>query len=216
LKNNERERRPIPRLQQIRNWSPTPASLRQLLNWLDEGKDSGGERYLEIRRRLVSYFDRKNCDHPDDLADETLNRVMRRLEEEGSIDNTPPARYCYIVAKFVFLEEVRRPKQCEGDFERMEHASFGAPASCPVHSTESDLREKVMACLDCCLRKLDPKDRELILDYYQGEQGAKIAARREIASKLGLSMNALSIRACRIRSRLEACMRNSETAPEEF
>ena len=216
MKNRERERRPIPRLQQIRNWSPTPASLRQLLNWLDEGKDSDGERYLEIRRRLVSYFDRKNCDHPDDLADETLNRVMRRLEEEGSIDNTPPARYCYIVAKFVFLEELRRPKQCEGDFERMEHASFGASALYPKHSTESDLREKVMACLDSCLRKLDPTDRELILDYYHGEQREKIAARREIASKLGLSMNALSIRACRIRSRLEACMRNSETAPEAF
>ena len=178
------------------------------MNWLDEGNDSGGERYLEIRRRLVSYFDRKSCDHPDDLADETLNRVMRRLEEEGSIDNTPPARYCYIVAKFVFLEELRRPKRCEGDFDRLEHVPFSA--LCPAYATESDLREKLLECLDCCLRKLDPKDRELILDYYQGEQRAKIEARREIASKLGLSVNALSIRACRIRSRLETCMRNSE------
>jgi len=59
--------------------------LPALLKWLDGGADSGGERYLEIRRRLVSYFDRRNCTSPDELADETLNRVARRLEEKGAI-----------------------------------------------------------------------------------------------------------------------------------
>ena len=47
------------------------AALARLLEWLDEGTDSGGERFLEMRRRLVSYFDRKNCLEADDLADET-------------------------------------------------------------------------------------------------------------------------------------------------
>ncbi len=200
----------IPRLQQIRSWSPTEGSLRQFLNWLDEGNDSAGERYLEMRRRLVSYFDRKNCDHPDDLADETLNRVMRRLEEEGSIDDTPPARYCYIVAKFVFLEELRRPKRCESDFERMDHLRSAVPTPQGGHASELALQEQMLESLDCCLKKLDPQDRELILNYYQGEQRAKIDARREIASRLGLTMNALSIRACRIRSRLEACLQNCD------
>ena len=59
-----------------------------------------------MRRRLSAYFDRKNCHAPDDL-DETLNRIARRLEEEGSLVEGPPARYCYIVAKFVFLEFTR-------------------------------------------------------------------------------------------------------------
>jgi hypothetical protein len=36
-----------------------------------------------MHHRLVAYFDRKNCSSPADLADETLNRVARRLEEEG-------------------------------------------------------------------------------------------------------------------------------------
>jgi hypothetical protein len=54
-----------------------------------------------MRRRLVQYFDRKNCLRPDELADETLNRVARRLEEKGGITDTPPARYCYILARFV-------------------------------------------------------------------------------------------------------------------
>ena len=66
-----------------------------------------GLKYLEMRRRLVSYFDRKNCATPDELADETLNRVARRLEEEGAIESETPARYCYIVARFVFMEYLR-------------------------------------------------------------------------------------------------------------
>ena len=75
---------------------------------MDEGEDSHGERYLEIRDRLVRYFSRRQCPHPEDLADETLNRVTRRLEESGAIESGAPARYCYIVAKFVLLESLRR------------------------------------------------------------------------------------------------------------
>src|SRR5258708_38252920 len=66
---------------------------------------------MEIRRRLVLYFDRKNCAAPDDLADETLNRVARRLAEEGAITSGAPAHYCYIVARFVFLEHLRKQER---------------------------------------------------------------------------------------------------------
>lgn len=60
-----------------------------------------------MRARLVAYFDHKNCAAPNDLADETLNRVAHRLEEEGIIESETPAKYCYIVARFVFMENVR-------------------------------------------------------------------------------------------------------------
>jgi len=175
------------------------------LQWLDEGQDSEGARYLELRRRLVAYFDRKNCEHPDDLADETLNRVMRRFQEESSVSNTPPARYCYIIAKFVFLEHLRRPKRADLDLELLERVSAdGNPAQLAGEPGNS---ENLLDCLDCCLQKLDPRDRALILGYYVGEQRAKIDSRRNIAAKLGLTMNAVSIRACRIREKLEACMK---------
>ena len=70
-----------------------------------------------------------------------------------------------------------------------------------------DRNETLLDCLDCCLKKLDPRDRALILEYYVGEQKAKIESRRNIAAKLGLTMNAVSIRACRIREKLESCMK---------
>jgi phosphatidylserine/phosphatidylglycerophosphate/cardiolipin synthase-like enzyme len=98
-----------------KEWMPTPEAFRQLLVWLDRGAESNGERYLEIRRRLVGYFRRKDSLSPDDLADDVLNRVARRLEEEGAISEGPPERYCYIVAKFVFLESLRNPDRLRTD-----------------------------------------------------------------------------------------------------
>lgn len=194
----------IPRLQQIRTWTPSAYAFQQFLHWLDEGRDSGGTRYVEIRRRLVAFFDRKNCEHPGDLADETLDRVMRRFHEEASVSNTHPARYCYVVAKFIFLEHLRRPKRADADLELLERVP--APGE-SVRTGKPDNSENLLVCLDCCLQKLDQRDRALILEYYVGEQRAKIEARRNIAAKLGVTMNAVSIRACRIRERLEACMK---------
>src|SRR2546423_645005 len=86
---------PMQRLSPKKEWILAPAAFRRLLQWLDEGTDSEGQKYLEMRRRLVAYFDRKSCAAPDELADETLNRVARRLIEEGAIETKTPAKYCY-------------------------------------------------------------------------------------------------------------------------
>src|SRR3954465_13675686 len=86
-------------------------SFTRLLRWLDDGTDSQGERYLEMRRRLVAYFDRRNRPAPDTLADDTFDRVARTLEESGHISVTPPARYCYVVARFVLLEDIRKTRR---------------------------------------------------------------------------------------------------------
>src|SRR5438876_789374 len=87
-----------------REWAPDAGTFHRLLVWLDEGVDSDGRRYVDMRRRLVAYFQRRGATAPDEAADETLNRVARRLDEAGAIDDGPPARYCYITAKFVLLE----------------------------------------------------------------------------------------------------------------
>ena len=60
----------------------TQVAFGRLLEWLDEGLDSHGERYLEMRRRLVAYFDRRNRPDADELADETLSRIGRTLEQD--------------------------------------------------------------------------------------------------------------------------------------
>lgn len=173
-----------------------------MLAWLDQGRDSGGEAYLQMRRRLVLYFQRKRCLTPDDLADETLNRVTRRLEEAGAITDVAPARYCYIVAKFVLLEHVRDP-EVRG-IREMDHRE-GAPD--PVTAPAGPAtEERLLACLDRCLSALGSDDRALILDYYRHEPRTKVERRRQLAARLRLTANALAIRACRIRDKLQRCV----------
>jgi DNA-directed RNA polymerase specialized sigma24 family protein len=188
-----------------RHWEPSEAAFQRLLTWLDEGTNSQGERYLDIRDRLVHYFARRNCLAPEDLADETLNRVARRLDESGSIEGVVPARYCYIVAKFVLLESLRqRARQPEtpfGDEHGVEHLHPAVPDNTP------DERERTMACLERCLDACTPAERAMILDYYRTESGPASVRRKQLAERLGLTANSLAIRACRIRARLERCVR---------
>ena len=191
-----------------KNWLLTEEAFHQLLNWLDQGTDSSGETYLEMRRRLVSYFDRKDCNSPDELADETLNRVARRLEEEGSIDSSSPAHYCYIVAKFIFLEYLRRTERNElgiNELSRFSDSSL-SPSTILEQRREVENEEKRLSCLEHCLKSLEDHNRSLIIQYYQDEQKAKIENRRALADAAGITLNALGIRVCRLRDRLEACV----------
>lgn len=196
------------KVEQKKDWVLTSGAFNKLLNWLDEGAHSGGQKYLEIRERLVSYFDRKNCTSPDELADETLNRVARRLEEEGSIESDTPTHYCYIVARFVFLESLRGAKKEDMPLDDLLREPTGDKFLATDESDEKENREKMLDCLEHCTEKLEPQNREIIVGYYVGEQRVKIENRRTLAEKFGVTINALSIRACRIRDRLEACVGN--------
>ena len=179
--------------------------------WLDEGVPSDGARYLEIRRRLVQYFDRRGCMAADDLADDTLNRAARKLAELGQIENVAPAQYCYVLARFVFLEWVRRPAHNDSEFNDASRSTATTVRDSSAHEFESPAaaRERHLNGLNRCLEKLPPADHQLILEYYQGDKRAKIEKRSELAARYGLTLNALSVRACRIRNKLERCVRKN-------
>jgi DNA-directed RNA polymerase specialized sigma24 family protein len=164
-----------------------------------------------MRRRLVAYFDRKNCLSPDELADETMSRVALKLEELGSITGAAPAQYCYITARFVFLEYLRNPARAGASLDEMSPPEADAVLRIS-QSEETDIKENLSSCLDECLGKLAAQDRQLILEYYRGEQRTKIENRRSLAAALQLSVNALTIRASRIRNKLELCVRECSTA----
>jgi DNA-directed RNA polymerase specialized sigma24 family protein len=171
-----------------------PPARNRLFEWLDEGVDSGGERYLELRRRLVEYFDRHDRARAGDLADETFRRVARALEHPGAADTTPPARYCYQVAKSVLLEDARRP-------------SVTPP---PGRAGAEELtieRDNI----DRLLRQLPAADRDLIVEYYGRANRRGTDHRRRIAERLGVTSNDLRIRAFRIRETLMINANGQET-----
>lgn len=177
---------PLPKVQQKKDWTLTPQALDRLLAWLDEGINSDGLRYLEMRRRLVSYFDRKNCATPDELADETLNRVARRLEEEGGvIESDTPARYCYIVARFVFMEHLRDAQKDGALLEDVRRRPrVGGPGAIE-NDVESEVKEKMLDCLERCTGKLEAPNREIITQYYAGARaGCDVRKPRRAAPPL--------------------------------
>ncbi|MGH9856655.1 MAG: hypothetical protein ACRD4B_02310 [Acidobacteriota bacterium] len=185
----------LPKSKRKADWILTKTAFARLLEWIDRGEDSNGLRYMEIRRRLVSYFENKSCASPDELADETLLRVARRLEEEGAITIDTPAHYCYIVARFVFLESLKRPRevQLQEDY------------AAEVNDIDEAIANQ-SECLERCMQDLDPDERALIVEYYQGKESDRIPNRKALCASLRLTQNALSIRACRIRANLEHCI----------
>lgn len=175
-----------------------PREFRAFTDWLDGGVDSGGRSYIEMHARLVAYFARKGCRGPDELADETLSRVARRLNEEGTITNVLPPQYCYIVARFVLLEHLR-----SADHHR---ADVRFDVRSPPPDVDAERRERLLSSLDKCLAALTAEERGLIVSYYAGDGPSRIGARRDLAATLGLTANALTIRASRLRERLRMCL----------
>ena len=198
---------PGQRIKPKKDWRLNTHAFHQLIDWLDEGTNSDGQKYLEMRRRLVAYFDRKNCSMPDELADETLNRVARRLEEEGAIESEAPAKYCYVVARFVFMEHLRQAQKTNDLLGEMRRQPLANSSPLAEADKEKEIKETMLNCLEQCADKLEPADREIITRYYTGKERVKIENRRALAAELGITMNALSIRACRIRDKLEGCVR---------
>jgi DNA-directed RNA polymerase specialized sigma24 family protein len=181
-------------------------AFHRLLQWLDQGSGSPGERYVEMRDRLVIYFGRRRCPAPDDLADETLNRVARRLEEQLTIDDIVPAHYCYIVARFVLLESLRQRQRESVSSSDIRAAGHSAPSL----EDAAQERERTMECLERCLAARSEAERELILEYYRTDESAARVQRKRLAERLGLTSNSLSIRAWRLRHRIERCVRECQ------
>ena len=136
----------------------------------------------------------KGFNDAEDLADETINRVMKKLPEIHATYVGEPARYFHGVARFIIREMMRRKEVAVEEVPVI-------PTQTEVHSDEYD-------CLLKCLRFLPADKRELILDYYIYDGRDKIAQHRRMASELGITEGALRGRAHHVRGNLEKCIQN--------
>jgi len=172
-----------------------PDALARLLHVLGPNPERAGEEYERIRRSLIKLFGLQGEAFPEDLADETINRVALKLREGVSIAAADPARYFFGVARFVLLEERRR--------ERHRKDLAGSLAALPPPDA---VDEGVLLALQECLDKTPPLERRLLLRYYQGDGASRIENRKALADELHVPMNALRIRVHRLRERLERCV----------
>ena len=173
-------------------------SFHVLLRWLANDPEAAAVKYLELQRRLTAVFEYRRCPHPDELTDETLQRVGRRLKELGSEFKGPdPIRYAFGVAWNVARESFRRPAGVSLP-DGWENRRATAPSAVGTELDES--------CLEACLARLGSDDRQLVLDYHRGEGSDRIRERSDLANARDLSPNALRLRIHRLTARLRECV----------
>jgi RNA polymerase sigma factor (sigma-70 family) len=169
-----------------------------LLAWLGSDRDSAGKKYEAIRSGLVKIFISKGFSDAEDLADETINRVMVRLPDIRANYFGEPACYFHGVARNIIRESQRRKEVTSGVIEGR---------------VEPELeRSEKHDCLGHCLNRLPASQRDLILNYYLYEGHRKVEHHKRMAGRLNITEGAIRNRAFQIRLSLEHCMRHCALA----
>lgn len=173
----------------------TPEEFESLLAMLHPDREEAGHLYERTRSRLIRMFEWRGCAHPEDLTDETFNRVARKSAEGLALQRSDPYAYFCGVAHHVFQEFARRKRR---EIQSLEEGDW--PPSAPPEE-EPDFRlEHLRECLDT----LAPDQKRLLLRYHETEQ--RIRSRKHLCDELGIPMNALRIRVHRLRKKVEACV----------
>lgn len=175
----------------------TQEGFERFLSCLNENRELAGQEYERIRGRLILYFQCRGIVQSEDCADEAINRVILKLETGQQLRD--PATYAFGIARMVLLESART---------QLRHQALADDhAVSPTFSDEDDDLQRQMDCLSGCLRSLPAADRDLITQYYQEQKRAKIDLRQRLAQRFGVELNALRVRAYRLRSSLQKCVR---------
>ena len=176
----------------------TAAGLERLLLRLDPDVDRAALEYEQLRRTLVRFFDWRGGWPPDECADETLDRLARKLQDVV-VDNI--RQYARGIARLVLLE---RRRHLDASLTDADASVAAVRAATPADGPDD--AERLRDCFDRCLDGFPDSSRALVIDYYAEERTGKIVNRRRLASTLGLSDNALRSRVQRLRDRLEQCV----------
>ena len=167
-------------------------SFHRLLAWLDPDVELAGKKYEDIRRKLIRIFASRGSWAAEELADETIDRVGKKVADLAADYVGDPSLYFFGVANRVFLEWRRK--------------SIVPPIPTSPQSDSIEQKEREDQCLSRCLATLPPPQRHLLLDYYREDKQAKINRRKALAVALGMTDNALKIKVFRLRATLQECL----------
>jgi DNA-directed RNA polymerase specialized sigma24 family protein len=180
-------------------WVLTQEAFDGLLSWLDPDRERAGEKYEEIRRALTRRFQQLGCAGPEELVNETFDRVARKLPEIVETYKGDPTPYFFSVAFYVRKEHLRRP----AFVPLPETELIIADLPDRPHVFDAELMD---ACLRRCMMHLTERSRDIISKYYRGERQVKIGLRKELAEQLGVKLPNLRLQAQRVRADLKKCM----------
>ena len=190
-----------------KDWKLTPEAFELLLTRLGKDRDSGAEKYEQIRNALQAYFEHHGSLSPAELTDATFDQVARSLSSGKDIYIEDPAGYFFGVARNI-LREYRR--ETAGKFVPLDELQRSSGAlynrrRLLVLDQERSEHERRMDCIEKCLDALSSENQVILLKYYEGETGVKIRNRKALAASLRISVGLLRVRALRLRGHVEVC-----------
>ena len=191
-------------------------ALDAMLERLGHDQDLAGLKYQEIRAALIRYLRCGGCLTPEEHADEVINIVAERVLENKPFNSSNPNAHFFAVARNLLRDYWKKRDRQPLPLEEL------PPGLQPFHDPEEEQQERARRetserqaeCLDRCLRELAVEEYDLILRYYMNEKAEKTRGRREIAGETGKSINALRVKAHRIRKKLERCCDECMQLPE--
>ncbi len=166
------------------------AAFDLLLQALEPDALSPHESFRRCRSRLVRFFAWKRCEDPENLADETISRLVKNIQSGQGISTDHPYRYVRAIAVHVFYEYLRRKKKSGIEIDIDEMRDHLAP-------------EEKEDCWTLCLAQLSPDKREFLEEYYLDS-----IDREEFAREKGLTINALRLTVFRYKVALKVCVEN--------
>ena len=176
-------------------------SLEALLALLGAGSKDAGAAYRELHLRLVRLFRLQSDSDPEALADEAMDRLGKiavRTNTAGARQIDSPVALALGIARHLLQEDQRR--------QMRETATARDWVGSRVQ--ESKAEAEILEAISTCLATMPAGKRDLLTTYYEWRGERKIEHHRNLAEKLGLTLNALRNRLMRARQELDACVRN--------
>jgi DNA-directed RNA polymerase specialized sigma24 family protein len=186
----------------------TREAFDKLLASLDSDREAAARKYEGIRTRLARFFEYRGCSSPDDYADATINCAAKKISEGSEIYSNDPLGFFIGIARNIlqeYWEQAPRRAASLQDLSEVQHPSED-PLESLQREEEYSRSELELRCLDQCLQGTSDQNRDLIVGYYLGEKGQKIANRKKLAAKLDIAPRNLRLRAFRLREKLESCL----------
>jgi DNA-directed RNA polymerase specialized sigma subunit, sigma24 homolog len=182
---------------------PNPPPDAENNPWRVFGDDSQGivEQFELLRGKLIVFFENRRCLDPEELADETLERIIKKLCEGTKVSHL--IRYSYGVAKNIFYEYLRTEKAKNHYAEEQKRRS-------ETHmSDENDdaiVKEEQLKCLERCTARLSEQEQWLLAEYYSLRGNLKLEHRRNLAEQLNITRAALTLRIFHLKQKLKKCI----------
>ncbi|MBS1790838.1 MAG: sigma-70 family RNA polymerase sigma factor [Acidobacteria bacterium] len=174
----------------------TPENFEKLLSSLNPDRDLAGQEFELLWLKLCEFFRARRCHCGEDLADEAINRLARKLAEGEDVHDV--MRYSHGLARLIWLEYLRKP-----DTNHVPLDDSPVSTISPIDHLQKKQEDQFYLH---CLQQLPEEERTLIIAYCEYEGQVLHEVREKLANSLGISLVALRIRITRIRKKLEICL----------